>query len=105
MKMNEKKQNDMVEEALLQIATGGELRDRTFELREDEEGGKNMVLVKEVIKQKEPDLAAVKMWLKARAGDRWQEEAGTGEAIIDIGELLREAKKLFEEVEGTKNDK
>ena len=103
MKTNEKKQNDMVEEALLQIATGGELRDRTFELREDEEGGKSMVLVKEVIKQKEPDLAAVKMWLKARAGDRWQDDAGgTADIIVDRVELLREARRLMDEVEGVK---
>jgi len=41
----------------------------------------------------------VRMWLRNRAGNRWQDDAGTP-VPADTQALVREAKRLVEELEG-----
>ena len=89
-----------VEQALFSIATGGAINDCTYELRTNDQGKQSLRCIKKVVKAREPDLAAVRLWLSTRAADRWTALAGPEPATNrSLPELLREAKALIGELE------
>nr|MDD6335924.1 hypothetical protein [bacterium] len=92
-----------VEEALYAIAIGQEVTDRTWELRDSgSDGKKRLVMVKKVVQHTNPDLAAVRIWLKSRGAQRWQGEEE--EAPPDTAALVARAKRLIAEIEGQEGE-
>lgn len=79
--------NDVVEMSLYQLATGG----KTIETKTVEKGGEIVEVIR-IIKEQEPNLKAIELWLKVMKPEVWGELKP--EEDTRIGEILNLLDKI-----------